>query len=326
VRQGLFAILLIIAAFSGGALVNGPGLEWGRQHLASLSKHLPKQLAGNEDPLEDESQAEESEHPDSLDAGDTNARSPAARFSLPVADSSPFAPSSLSAENAAARDFPPPDDPGDEGAPTVKAPLGPTIATQASPLDAASPDTSSTSPRAIPAAPPSLLDLARRKLSDRGFEELPAQGAAEGDTSAVPQGSSPEVASSPPSEPLQSEASKASAAVSETFPPTGDEASPGEDRPQAPAIDPSIRLASRTSETQERADWAEVRAQMEDLGVGRYWVEGEFGGPVTFRCVVPMIGDRAVSQHFEAEGDDLITAARVTLRRIALWRATEETP
>ncbi|WP_152052280.1 hypothetical protein [Tautonia marina] len=65
---------------------------------------------------------------------------------------------------------------------------------------------------------------------------------------------------------------------------------------------------------------------MEDLGVGRFWVEGEFGGPVIFRCVVPMIGDRAVSQHFEAEGDDLISAARVTLRRIALWRATEATP
>jgi hypothetical protein len=65
---------------------------------------------------------------------------------------------------------------------------------------------------------------------------------------------------------------------------------------------------------------------MEELGVGRYWVEGAFGGPVVFRCVVPVVGDRAVSQHFEAEGDDLLTAAGDALRRIALWRATEPTP
>ena len=61
---------------------------------------------------------------------------------------------------------------------------------------------------------------------------------------------------------------------------------------------------------------------MADLGVERYWVEGDFGGAVRFRCLVPVVGDQVVSQHFEAEADDLPTAARLALRRIALWRAT----
>jgi len=73
-------------------------------------------------------------------------------------------------------------------------------------------------------------------------------------------------------------------------------------------------------------DWTALQDQMEDLGVGRFWVEGQAGGPVVFRCLVPVVGDRVVSQHFEAEGDDLVSASRTALRRIALWRATEATP
>ncbi|RUL89373.1 hypothetical protein [Tautonia sociabilis] len=87
-----------------------------------------------------------------------------------------------------------------------------------------------------------------------------------------------------------------------------------------------MRLASGKDDTPAKnaaSEWSEIRRRMEELGVGRFWVEGEFGGPVTFRCVVPVIGDRAVSQHFEAEGQDLVSAAQDALRRIALWRATE---
>jgi hypothetical protein len=38
--------------------------------------------------------------------------------------------------------------------------------------------------------------------------------------------------------------------------------------------------------------------------------------------VIPLAGRRAVGQHFEAEGDDEIQAARTALKRITLWRAT----
>jgi hypothetical protein len=71
------------------------------------------------------------------------------------------------------------------------------------------------------------------------------------------------------------------------------------------------------------ADWAEIRRTMRGLGVSRYGLDGEPGGRVRFHCVIPLAGRRAVGQHFEAEGDDDLQAAQATLRRIALWRATE---
>jgi hypothetical protein len=62
---------------------------------------------------------------------------------------------------------------------------------------------------------------------------------------------------------------------------------------------------------------------MRALGVARYGIEGEPDGRVRFHCTIPLAGRRAVSQQFEADGDDEIQAAQMALRRIALWRATE---
>ena len=59
------------------------------------------------------------------------------------------------------------------------------------------------------------------------------------------------------------------------------------------------------------------------LGVSRYGIEGEPGGRVRFHCLIPIAGKRAVAQQFEAEGDDELQAARLALRRVALWRAAE---
>jgi hypothetical protein len=71
-------------------------------------------------------------------------------------------------------------------------------------------------------------------------------------------------------------------------------------------------------------DWAEVRRTMRTLGVSRYGIEGEPNGRVRFHCVIPVAGRRAVGQHFEAEADDDLQAARACLHRVALWRATED--
>ena len=70
-------------------------------------------------------------------------------------------------------------------------------------------------------------------------------------------------------------------------------------------------------------DWAALRRRMHDLGVDRYWIEGEHDGLVRFRCVVSLAGGRAVGQLFEAEGEDCLQAADAALRRVALWKATE---
>ena len=62
---------------------------------------------------------------------------------------------------------------------------------------------------------------------------------------------------------------------------------------------------------------------MHTLGVSRFMIEAEPGGRVVFSCLIPMAGRQAVSQRFEAEGDDIVQAAHATLRRIGLWRAAQ---
>jgi len=88
----------------------------------------------------------------------------------------------------------------------------------------------------------------------------------------------------------------------------------------APAVDRAVDHAGGDRAAGEKGD---LRRRMKTLGVTRYWVEGEPGGPSRFRCVIPTAGGRAVGQHFEAEGDDDLQAAEAALRRVALWKATE---
>jgi hypothetical protein len=71
-------------------------------------------------------------------------------------------------------------------------------------------------------------------------------------------------------------------------------------------------------------DWAIVERKMQSMGVSRYTVDGEPGVRVVFSCLIPLAGRQAITQRFEAEGDDIIQAAQATLRRITLWRATQQ--
>jgi hypothetical protein len=72
-------------------------------------------------------------------------------------------------------------------------------------------------------------------------------------------------------------------------------------------------------------DWMILERKMQSLGVSRYDIEGVPGSRVVFSCLIPLAGRQAITQRFEAEGDDVIQAARAALRRIALWRATQTT-
>jgi hypothetical protein len=73
-------------------------------------------------------------------------------------------------------------------------------------------------------------------------------------------------------------------------------------------------------------NWAVLERKMQSLGVSRYMMDGEPGGRVVFSCLIPLAGRQAVAQRFEADGDDMIHAAQAALRRIALWRATQALP
>lgn len=88
------------------------------------------------------------------------------------------------------------------------------------------------------------------------------------------------------------------------------------DRVNPPELKPAAATAAGS-------DWPALRRRMAELGVSRYWVEGEPGGACRFRCVIPVAGERAVGQQFEAEGDDVLRAAEAALKRVALWKATE---
>src|SRR5262249_49086392 len=100
------------------------------------------------------------------------------------------------------------------------------------------------------------------------------------------------------------------------------------------AVDPHVSRAALTTDSpsapaspaaSERGpdDWGTIRQKMRELGVARYGIEGEPDGRARFHCVIPLAGRRAVSQQFEADGSDALEAAQATLRRVALWRATE---
>ena len=65
---------------------------------------------------------------------------------------------------------------------------------------------------------------------------------------------------------------------------------------------------------------------MRIMGVSRFTIDGEPGGHVVFGCLIPLAGRQAISQRFEAEGEDVIQAAHAALRRIVLWRATHVPP
>ena len=317
-RQGLFAIVLVLAAFAGGALINGPGLEMVRQSI-----HAEPGSEASSDPYAEgvEVSIAEDGSPSA-----TPLKEPASP--LPVAEQSPFAPSA--SRGAAVGD--------DELA--IRAPRGPSIASAAvefprEPTGIA-PEPPATSPEA-PEAPVSLFDAARSRLP-----ALTAPSKAAVPTTVV----ASEMAPEPPSRSDFDESggdypdAPDSAAPAVAFLPVQEPIGPGDPmeetasaiairedsmamRTEAPEVgqDAEVRLVASGRAPAEAESWEEVRRSMAELGVGRYWVEGEFGGTIRFRCVVPTAGERAVSQHFEAEGDDLAEAARDALRRIALWRA-----
>jgi len=73
-------------------------------------------------------------------------------------------------------------------------------------------------------------------------------------------------------------------------------------------------------------DWSLLQQKLQSLNVSRFTIEGEPTGRVLFSCLIPMAGRQAVTQRFEADGDDVVQAVQATVRRIMLWRATQPQP
>lgn len=85
----------------------------------------------------------------------------------------------------------------------------------------------------------------------------------------------------------------------------------------------TISSASTKETASPSPTWSELKSRMVQLGVSRYWLEGDAQGHVYFRCVVPITDRGAVGEIFEAEGEEVLGTVDAALRRIVVWRATE---
>ena len=269
--KALLVVALIAASFAGGALVNGPGLDWARD-----------QLVGPTDA-------------DLALADDELTMPPEVAFGAEAADAIPAAPL-------------PPLSNSNGGPPPPIADSAPEPLPAAAPADAVASGASPPPPIAeaqdAPARPSDLLLGNPPPAAQPADLAVAAIEAARGDGDGPALSFADAPGSTAPSRPIV----------------------PGRPWPRT-HVDPSVSTAALdtpapgSSEAATGANWPDLRRRMQELGVTRYWIEGEPNGPARFRCVIPLAGGRAVGQHFEAEADDELQAADAALRRIALWRA-----
>lgn len=307
-RKALFAVVLVAASFAGGAVVNGPGLQWAQAMLLNGASG-------------DESASGDSAPPKVAESGPTETIPSKPIPSLVVASQTGPAP----ADKPAA-------------APKADVPSSPPETPSPAPADGPAPEPKAPAPPEAIALPPEgkapePLDLNALADSDKPSRPVPPKDPALAlanapapaempqplepmEVAREPEGSRPE---KPPAiVPWADAPGSAPAAAVPPRPlqksgPAGAEASKEMSTPEAVSGPAQGTLSA----------WSDLRRKMADLGVSRYAIEGEPGGRVRFHCLIPLAGKRAVAQQFEAEGDDELQAASAALRRVALWRATE---
>jgi len=303
VRQVVLVIVLIAAAFLGGAFVNGPGLRWAQtQLLGSLGLNEEGEIASVD--------LKGAVNPGA--AGEASRASKAGATSEAVA--SPFAPvPSFVTETESSKK--------DESD-------GPSNRPGADPRPSASPRSSS------PTAPPPLTAPLTTSQSAPGrpkttapMETIPVSPSPEMEPPALLDPSVNSALTSPPGSQPPRDRDIAPVLLDSlaSLMPANPPSPPG---PSPVATGPSARIPPPRSfagpAVSAGEDWAALSRKMQALGVSRFTIEGQPGGPVVFSCLIPLVaGRQAVAQRFEAEGPDAFHAAQAALRRIALWRATQ---
>jgi len=286
VRQLVLVVVLVGAAFLGGAFVNGPGLRWAQtQVLGSLGLDEEGEIAkvdlkggtGPEGAGEKPGPGQAVRGPVApmpqvvADAGDSK---------VDASDRRPIRRGSGEGEEAsrtpALSPRPGAEDSRRPGARPTGAVAGPARAPRDTGVTRASAAPSSSPLTAAP-APASAGREARPALMDSLASLMPAPAPA---------------------------------------PPDGL-------TPAAPAPAPLRPRPAPGSEAPGDGDWTTLARKMQGLGISRFTIEGQPGGRVLFSCLIPLAGRQAVTQRFEAEGADAVQAARAALRRVALWRAAQ---
>jgi hypothetical protein len=309
VRQLVLVVVLVGAAFLGGAFVNGPGLRWvqtqllGSMGLGEEGEIATVDLKGSASP---DGSVEKS---GAGKAAGEASRGPIAPAPTLLADTDAARPESaerrpIRREGRDGEDAPRIAPPPSSSPPSLMAPSRP-----------ASNDPRGTDPQPSGrvAGPASRTTRVPRDpdvtLATAPTAPVPASAAAP--ASPTPLATDREGRPAP----LDSLASLIP--VPAPAPPDG--LAPPVPKPAAPRTAPAPK-------TPGDDDWAALARKMQALGISRFSVEGQPGGRVVFACLIPLAGRQAVAQRFEAEGDDALQAARSALRRVALWRASQNQP
>jgi hypothetical protein len=279
----LFLILVLVgAAFLGGAFVNGPGLQWAQARLLrSLGLNNGGEIASIELKPATSSEPEMKPRPDGIMPVDP-------RADVPKGPIAPI-PSLQTETESLKRDAP-------DQSPSLQSPA----------------KLSADSSTSLVLQPPSVF-LDKRIDSKSGNH-----ASSSSDRRVTPVGGTtphnPGLASSPV-------AGETAPAILDSLAALLPVDSPIPTSPLAPSS-PS-QVSNSKAPVSGTDSWAVLERKMQSFGVARYTMDGEPGGRVVFSCLIPLAGHQAVTQRFEAEGDDIIHAAQATLRRIALWRASQ---
>lgn len=297
-RHVVLVVILVGAAFLGGAFINGPGMRWVQtQVLGSLGLGDEGEVA-----TVDLSGA------GGVGAGSGNRRPGDAKAAAPIAPMPTVVADGEEPRSGSAR-----------GASSRRARAGREESRTASRKDSLR-DSAGTSgdraegvARAEDGPPPLPADLEIDRKPPRVLRD-PAVTLATAAPDPVPAPADGRVPSGGEGPSALADSSGSGApSLPEGLRPAAPDSSP------AP-LSPRPRPAPGRSED---ADWATLARKMQVLGISRFTIEGQPGGRVVFACLIPMAGRHAVSQRFEAEGEDAVAAARAALRRVALWRAAQ---
>ena len=80
----------------------------------------------------------------------------------------------------------------------------------------------------------------------------------------------------------------------------------------SPASQPGSQPSSTLAGGHE--EWTSLRQRLQKMGVTHYSIEGSPNGRVVFSCLIPLVSHQAVSERFEAEGDDEFDAIHNAIR------------
>lgn len=297
-RQAIFVVVLVGAAFLGGAMVNGPGIRWVQSRLL--------------------------DYMGLKDGGEI------ASIDLPPASSSNTEPHPLAGSPTVAE--PSSRSAAGQTGPIAKSKEGRTLDTISllkgtAQVEGSSPTrlsrestTERNSSSTSPAPPAGGLQQAARidqpHLGPHG-SETPEPSPAPLDPSVGP-ALLASLSPSPQERPARIDRAKPEAIPLEVAP----SSTPSRLSAAASSAPSSSMPKSSESGGESGADWVSLRRKLQSLGVTRYTIEGEPSGHVVFSCLIPLAGRQAVTQRFEAEGDNELQAAQGAIRRISLWRAT----